>query len=211
LQGSETQILGKKALILTRKSQNCSNFGLLNSTIVKEVITIKDKAFEMFIEQEVIEQGIKRIASQMNADLVGKNPIFVAVLNGAFMFAGELMKEVTIPSEITFVRLASYHGTTTTNNVKEVLGLNESIEGRSVVIVEDIVDSGNTMVSLLEQMKTHRPGDVRIATLLFKPAALRQKLHLDYVALEIPNDFIVGYGLDYDGYGRNLKDIYKMK
>jgi len=178
---------------------------------VKEVITIKDRSFELFIEQEVVEQAIKRIARQMNAELEGKNPIFLAVLNGAFMFAGELMKEVTIPSEITFVRLASYHGTATTNKVKEVLGLNEHIEGRHVVIVEDIVDSGNTMVSLLEQMKEHHPKEVRIATLLFKPAALRQELHLDYVALEIPNDFIVGYGLDYDGYGRNLKNIYKVK
>jgi len=178
---------------------------------VKEVITIRDKQFELFIEQEVIEQGIKRIAEQMNADLAGKNPIFLAVLNGAFMFAGELMKEVSLPSEITFVRLASYHGTTTTNKVQEVLGLNESIEGRLVVIVEDIVDSGNTMVSLVEELKKLQPEAVKIATLLFKPAALRQKLHLDYVALEIPNDFIVGYGLDYDGYGRNLKDIYKVK
>jgi len=178
---------------------------------VKEGITIRDKQFELFIEQEVIEQGIKRIAEQMNTDLEGKNPIFLAVLNGAFMFAGELMKEVSVPSEITFVRLASYHGTTTTNKVQEVLGLNESIKGRHVVIVEDIVDSGNTMVSLVEELKKHQPEAVKIATLLFKPAALRQKLHLDYVALEIPNDFIVGYGLDYDGYGRNLKDIYKVK
>ena len=178
---------------------------------MKEGITIRDKQFELFIEQEVIEQGIKRIAEQMNTDLEGKNPIFLAVLNGAFMFAGELMKEVSVPSEITFVRLASYHGTTTTNKVQEVLGLNESIKGRHVVIVEDIVDSGNTMVSLVEELKKHQPEAVKIATLLFKPAALRQKLHLDYVALEIPNDFIVGYGLDYDGYGRNLKDIYKVK
>ena len=178
---------------------------------MKEVITIRDKQFELFIEQEVIEQGIKRIAEQMNTDLEGKNPIFLAVLNGAFMFAGELMKEVSVPSEITFVRLASYHGTTTTNKVQEVLGLNESIKGRHVVIVEDIVDSGNTMVSLVEELKKHQPEAVKIATLLFKPAALRQKLHLDYVALEISNDFIVGYGLDYDGYGRNLKDIYKVK
>ena len=178
---------------------------------MKEVITIKEKQFELFIEQEVIEQGIKRVAEQMNSELAEKNPIFLAVLNGAFMFAGELMKEVSLPSEITFVRLASYHGTTTTNKVQEVLGLNESIEGRLVVIVEDIVDSGNTMVSLVEELKKLQPEAVKIATLLFKPAALRQKLHLDYVALEIPNDFIVGYGLDYDGYGRNLKDIYKVK
>lgn len=178
---------------------------------MKEVITIKDKQFELFIEQEVIEQGIKRIAGQINADLKGKDPIFLAVLNGAFMFAGELMKEISVPSEITFVRLASYHGTSTTHRVQEVLGLNENIEGRYVVIVEDIVDSGNTMVELKKQLKKHNPQEVKVATLLFKPAALRQKLHIDYVALEIPNDFIVGYGLDYDGYGRNLKDIYKVK
>ena len=178
---------------------------------MKEVITIKDKQFDLFIEEEVIEQGIKRVAERMNVELAGKNPIFLAVLNGAFMFAGELMKEVSIPSEITFVRLASYQGTSNTDRVQEVLGLNESIRGRTVVIVEDIVDSGNTMVSLLQELGKHEPEEVKITTLLFKPAALKQKLHLDYVALEIPNDFIVGYGLDYDGYGRNLKDIYKVK
>ncbi len=178
---------------------------------MKKVIAIKDKQFELFIEQEVIELAIKRIAQQINADLKDKNPIFLAVLNGSFMFAGELMKEVTIPSEITFVRLASYRGTTTTENVQEVLGLNEGIEGRDVVIVEDIVDSGHTMTSLLKELGNHKPASIKIATLLFKPAALVKKLDLDYVALEIPNDFIVGYGLDYDGYGRNLKDIYKIK
>lgn len=177
---------------------------------MKEVIAIKDKQFDLFIEQEVIEQEIKRIAQQINADLADRNPIFLAVLNGAFMFAAELMKEVSIPSEITFVRLASYQGTTSTSQVKEVLGLNEDIEGRTVVIVEDIVDSGATMASLLDQLAPLKPQEVKIATLLFKSAALKKKIHLDYVVLEIPNDFIVGYGLDYDGYGRNLKDIYKV-
>ena len=177
----------------------------------KEVITNKDKSFKLFTEQEVIEENIRCIAGKINADLNGKNPLFVAVLNGSFMFAGELMKEVTIPGEITFVRLASYRGTSSTNQVKEVLGLNESIEGRSVVIVEDIVDSGQTMKSLLKQLRKLRPAEIQIATLLFKPAAMKEKIYLDYVALEIPNDFIVGYGLDYDGYGRNLKDIYKIK
>ena len=178
---------------------------------MKKVITIKDKQFELFIEQEVIELEIKRIAQQINADLKDKNPIFLAVLNGSFMFAGELMKEVTIPSEITFVRLASYRGTSSTEHVQEVLGLNESIEGREVVIVEDFVDSGNTMTSLLKELGNLKPAGIKIATLLFKPAALVKKIDLEYVALEIPNDFIVGYGLDYDGYGRNLKDIYKVR
>ncbi len=177
---------------------------------MEDTITIKDKQFKLFIEQEAIEQGIKRVAEQMNAELEGKDPVFLAVLNGAFMFAGELMKEVSVPSEITFVRLASYQGTATTHRVQEVLGLNESIKGRVVVIVEDIVDSGNTMVALTAELMKHEPAEVKIATLLFKPAALKQDLSPDYVALEIPNDFIVGYGLDYDGYGRNLKDIYKV-
>ncbi len=178
---------------------------------MKKVITIKDKQFELFIEQEVIELEIKRVAHQINADLKDKNPIFLAVLNGAFMFAGELMKEVSIPSEITFVRLASYSGVSSTEHVKEVLGLNESIEDRVVVIIEDIVDSGNTMTALMKELEKYNPSDIKIATLLFKPAALVKKLNLDYVALEIPNDFIVGYGLDFDGYGRNLKDIYKVR
>lgn len=127
------------------------------------------------------------------------------------MFAGELMKKVSIPCEITFVRLASYQGTSSTEKVKEVLGLNESIEGRTVVIVEDIIDSGNTMVSLVDELGSLHPAEIKIATLLFKPDALKQDLKLDYVAMEIPSDFIVGYGLDYDGYGRNLNDIYKLK
>lgn len=177
---------------------------------MKEVIVINDKQFELLIEQEVIENEIKRVAERINKELKDKRPLFIAVLNGAFMFAGELMKQVNILSEITFVRLASYHGTTSTNDVKTVLGLNESIKGRSVVIVEDIVDSGNTIVSLLEELGKYEPEEIRIATLLYKPAAMKQKLNLDYVALEIPNDFIVGYGLDYNGYGRNLKDIYKV-
>lgn len=177
---------------------------------MKEVIVINDKQFELLIEQEVIENEIKRVAERINKELKDKRPLFIAVLNGAFMFAGELMKQVNILSEITFVRLASYHGTTSTNDLKTVLGLNESIKDRSVVIVEDIVDSGNTIVSLLEELGKYEPEEIRIATLLYKPAAMKQKLNLDYVALEIPNDFIVGYGLDYNGYGRNLKDIYKV-
>ena len=178
---------------------------------MKEIVTIKDKQFKKFIDFQQIQLAIHRIAGKIDHDLRDKNPIFVAVLNGSFMFAGELMKEISIPCEITFVRLASYQGTSTTHNVQEVLGLNESIENRTVVIVEDIVDSGNTMVALIKQLNKLKPKEIKIATLLLKPDALQQKIELDYVALEIPNDFIVGYGLDYDGYGRNLKDIYKIK
>lgn len=174
-------------------------------------VKIKDKEFGIFIESKEIEKSIDQISEKINADLKDKDPIFVAILNGAFMFASELMKRVTIPCEITFVRLASYQGTSSTEKIKEVLGLNENIEGRTIVIVEDIVDTGNTMTSLLEQFNKLNPKEIKIATLLFKPEALKKELKLDYVALEIPSDFIVGYGLDYDGFGRNLNDIYKLK
>ena len=174
-------------------------------------VTIKDKEFELFIDNSSIEQNIERVANQINEDLKGKEPIFITVLNGAFMFAGELMKKVNIPSEITFVRLASYQGTSSTEIVQQLLGLNQSIEGRNVVIVEDIVDTGNTMVALKAILNEMNPSDIKIATLLFKPKALKHELNIDYVAMEIPNDLIVGYGLDYDGYGRNLNDIYILK
>ncbi len=177
---------------------------------MKKAITINDKQFELLIEQEVIENEIKRVAERINIELKDKKPLFIAVLNGAFMFAGELMKQVNILSEITFVRLASYQGTSSSQNVKTILGLNESIKGRTIVVIEDIVDSGNTMAALIDELTDLDPAEIRIATLLYKPAAMKKKLHLDYVALEIPNDFIVGYGLDYDGFGRNLKDIYKV-
>ena len=177
---------------------------------MKEIVTIKDKNFKKFIAFQEIKSSIKWIAEKINAELKDENPIFVAVLNGSFMFAGELMKEVSISSEITFVRLSSYCGIASTEKVKEVLGLDESIENRTVVVVEDIVDTGNTMVALKAELNKHNPKAIKIATLLLKPDALKNDIDIDYVALEIPNDFIVGYGLDYDGYGRNLKDIYKI-
>ena len=174
-------------------------------------IRILDKDFELFIEADTIQESIKRLAVNINNDLKGKNPIFIAVLNGSFMFAGDLMKHVIIPSEITFVRIASYKGTSSTQNLKEVLGLNEDIKGRTIVIVEDIIDTGHTIERLISQFEVLEPKEIKIATLLFKPKALIKDVKPDYVALEIPNDFIVGFGLDYDGFGRNLQDIYKIK
>ncbi len=174
-------------------------------------VRILDKDFELFIEAATIQERIKRVAADINNDLKNKDPIFIAVLNGSFMFAGDLMKEVSIPCEITFVRIASYRGMSTTKDLKEVLGLNEDIKGRTVVIVEDIVDTGHTIERLIQQFTALEPKEIKIATLLFKPKALIKDVKPDYVALEIPNDFIVGFGLDYDGFGRNLQDIYKIK
>ena len=174
-------------------------------------VTILDKVFELFIESDTIQDSIERVAADMNKELEGKNPIFVAILNGSFMFAGDLMKYVTIPSEITFVRIASYRGVNSTKDIKEVLGLVENIKDRTVVIVEDIVDTGHTIERLIKQFELLGPKEIKIATLLFKPKALVKNVKPDFVALEIPNDFIVGFGLDYNGFGRNLRDIYKIK
>jgi len=174
-------------------------------------VQIRDKEFDLFIPEKDILEAIRKVADQINKDLEGKNPLFVCVLNGSFMFASELMKCVTIPCEISFVRMASYQGTKSTGKIKEVYGLEEDIKGRTVVIVEDIVDTGHTMSLVIDQLTCEEPKELKIATLLFKPQALKNDVKLDYVALEIPNDFIVGFGLDYDGYGRNLASIYKIK
>lgn len=176
-----------------------------------KTIKIKDKEFEIFIPAKKIYEAIDVIAEKMNKDLEGKNPLFVCVLNGSFMFAADLLKRITIPCEISFVRMSSYSGTATTGDVKMIYGLEENIEGRTIVVVEDIVDTGNTMERMLKQLHALDPKEVKVSTLLFKPEALQHEVQLDYIALNIPCDFILGYGLDYDGYGRNLPDIYKLK
>jgi hypoxanthine phosphoribosyltransferase len=176
-----------------------------------KTVKIKDKEFELFITQEVIENAIDKVAEQLNKDMAGKDPLFICVLNGSFIYAAELMKRVTIPCEVSFVKVSSYKGVSSTGKLKEIYGLEEDIKNRTVVIVEDIVDTGHTMALTLEQLSCDEPKEIFVSTLLLKPDALKQQVQLDYVALEIPNDFIVGYGLDYDGYGRNLSDIYKIK
>jgi hypoxanthine phosphoribosyltransferase len=174
-------------------------------------IKILDKTFELFIPYEKIRSVIERIADQMNENLQGKNPLFLCILNGSFMFAAEIFKRITLlDTEITFVKFSSYQGTSTTGKIKELIGLNENLEGRTVVILEDIVDTGITIAQAIEQLKTMNPAEIQVATLLLKPNALKEEVQLDYVGLEIPNDFIVGYGLDYAGRGRNLIDIYKV-
>ena len=174
-------------------------------------IKIRDREFKLFISEEKINSVIHEMAVKMKSDLKDKDPLFVCVLNGAFMFASELIKSLGfVESEITFVKMASYRGTHSTGIIRQLIGLNEVIEGRTVVVLEDIVDSGSTIENIIQQLKELNPGEIKIATLLFKPAAVIKEIQLDYVGMEIPNDFIVGFGLDYDGYGRNLRDIYSV-
>ena len=174
------------------------------------VIQIKDKRFKTFIPEEQIMKEVARVADEINRDLSGTNPLFISVLNGSFMFTADLMKHLTMPCEVSFVKLASYEGTSSTAKVKELVGLGDDITGRTVVIVEDIVDTGLTMKQLVETLRARGPKDIKIATLLVKPDKLKVELDINYVAMNIPNDFIVGYGLDYDGLGRNYRDIYTV-
>lgn len=174
------------------------------------VIQIKDKRFKTFIPEEQIIKEVARVADEINRDLSGTNPLFISVLNGSFMFTADLMKHLTMPCEVSFVKLASYEGTSSTGKVKELVGLGDDITGRTVVIVEDIVDTGLTMKQLVETLRARGPKDIKIATLLVKPDKLKVELDINYVAMNIPNDFIVGYGLDYDGLGRNYRDIYTV-
>lgn len=173
-------------------------------------IQLKDKWFEIFLTEDTILQEIDRVAKQVNEDLKDKEPLFICILNGAFMFAAELIGRFDSTCNVTFIRLKSYEGMESGGSMKEVQGLVESIENRHIVIVEDIIDTGHTMNHLLAMLKSKNPASIRIATLLFKPKALRVVIQPDYVVKEIPNDFIVGFGLDYDGHGRNLRNIYKV-
>ncbi len=174
-----------------------------------ERIKLHDKYFKTFISNEKIEKAIKVVADRINSDYKDKEtPLFLSVLNGSFMFAASLMKQLNIQAEISFVKLSSYCGTKTTGEVKQVIGLNKSVEGRNIIIIEDIVDTGVTIVELHKLLKEAGAADIKICTLLLKPASYNKSLKIDYPAMEIPNDFIVGFGLDYDQLGRQYRDIY---
>ncbi|MFY9150806.1 MAG: hypoxanthine phosphoribosyltransferase [Prolixibacteraceae bacterium] len=174
-------------------------------------VKIHDKEFELFLTKEKIQSVVEEMAVKMNEDFKDKNPLFLCILNGSFMFAAEIFKRISLlDAEISFIKLTSYSGTNTTGTVKQLIGLNEDLAGRTIVVLEDIVDTGITIANTIEQIKAKNPTDIKIATLLLKPDALKIEVQLDYIGLEIPNDFIVGYGLDYDGRGRNLTDIYKV-
>lgn len=175
-----------------------------------DLVTVKDKQFAISLSEERIRQRVAETAAQISQDLEGKNPIFLAVLNGSFVFAADLMRGISTPCEINFVRFSSYDGMCSTGSVKELLGLNQSLKGRTVVVVEDIIDSGLTMQELLVYLQKFEPAELKVASLLVKPGNMQVKLYIDYTCFDIPNDFIVGYGLDYDGFGRNLSSIYTV-
>lgn len=175
-----------------------------------ETVQVRDKIFEISISAQEIDAAVEKMAKQINKDFAEKNPLFLVVLNGAFMFASDLVKKITIPCEISFVKLSSYVGTQTTNTVRELIGLDEVLHDRSVVIIEDIIDTGITMGVTTAKLKKLEAKEVKIATLLFKPEAFQRDYNIDYIGINISNDFIVGYGLDYDGNGRNLPNIYKI-
>ncbi len=173
-------------------------------------ITLHDCSFDTYIYEEEIIARVHILAEQIDQDYRDKNPLFLAVLNGSFMFAADLLKRISIPCEIAFIRLSSYQDMESTGKVKEVFGLKENVHSRHVIVLEDIVDTGHTVKGLLDQLNTKGPASVEVATLLMKPECLQHDLKVKYIARSIPNDFVVGYGLDYNGLGRNLRDIYKI-
>lgn len=174
-------------------------------------IKLWDKEFEISLHYADIQLAIKKMAIDMKAGLQGKEPLFICILNGAFMFASELMKELDLTdAEISFLKLASYSGTNTTGAVKELIGLNEDFTGRTVVVLEDVVDTGHTIKAVIEMVLSKGAKEVKIATLLYKPHAMKVDIDLDYVGIVVPNDFIVGFGLDFNRRGRNFKDIYML-
>ena len=175
-----------------------------------ETLQIKDKKFAVSIPEAEIRRQVKRVAEEINRDLCGRKPLFLAILNGSFIFAADLMREITLESQISFVKLASYSGMSSTGEVVDMIGLDADIEGRDVVVVEDIVDSGLTMQHVMEMLRARNPRSLAVCTLLVKPENLKVDVDIRYRCFEIPNDFIVGYGLDYDGFGRNTRDIYTV-
>ena len=174
------------------------------------MIQLHDLRFKPFLSAQEIQTAVEKMAAQIQADHQAITPLFLGILNGSFMVTADLLKAYTAACEVSFVKLASYEGTSTTHEVKQLLGLNQDLKGRHVVVVEDIVDTGNTVVEIVNLLKDSGAASVKIATLFLKPEAYQKSIAIDYVALEIPNKFIVGYGLDYDGLGRNLPEVYQL-
>ena len=177
---------------------------------MEKTITLGDKSFRLYITEQQILAAVRHIADKINQDYAGKTPLIVPILNGSFMFASDLVKELTCQCEISFIKASSYRGTSSTGELTSLIGINEDVKGRDIILVEDIIDTGHTLAKIVPSTEALGPASVKVATLLFKPKALKADLRIDYVGLEIPNEFIVGYGLDYDGLGRNLREIYQV-
>jgi hypoxanthine phosphoribosyltransferase len=171
---------------------------------------INGKIFREMITEEVIADRIKELALQINNELSGKDVVFVGILNGAFLFAADLFRQVSFQARISFVKLASYKGTSSSGTIKELIGWNEDLKNKSIVVIEDIVDTGNTLERIVEELEMRKAAEIKIAALLYKPDAYKKNITLDYIGFEIPNDFVVGFGLDYDGLGRNLPSVYTL-
>lgn len=174
-------------------------------------IQVLDKTFEPYLKEAAIQEKITELAGQLNKDYAGKRPLFLSILNGSFLFTADLFKQITIEAEVSFIKLASYKGTSSTGNVITAIGLDANVKDRHIVILEDIIDTGKTLHHYLPQLDSMQPASVKIAVLLNKKEALQYPVKVDYACFDIPNKFVVGYGLDYDGLGRNSKDIYQLK
>ena len=174
------------------------------------MIEVKDKIFKPYLGQPTIEKRVKELGREISKDYRGKDPIIIGVLNGAYIFLSDLSKAIDIPAEISFIKISSYEGDSSTGKVKRLIGLDVELENRHVLLVEDIVDTGLSMINLLSQVNEKEPASVKTVTLLYKPDALRHNVALDYIGFQIPNKFVVGYGLDYDGFGRNIPEIYQL-
>jgi len=173
-------------------------------------IRILDKTFSEMITEEQIQKRVEEIAAQINTDLVGQDVVFLGILNGAFLFAADLFRRINLEARISFVKLASYEGTKSSGSIKELIGWNEDIKGKTVVVIEDIVDTGNTLERIVGELVIRNAAEIKIAAALYKPEAYKKSYKLDYIGFEIPNNFVVGYGLDYDGFGRNIPSVYTL-
>ena len=174
-------------------------------------IQVLDKTFEPYLKEAAIQEKITELAGQLNQDYAGKRPLFLSILNGAFLFTADLFKQITIEAEVSFIKLASYKGTSSTGNVITAIGLDINVKDRHIIILEDIIDTGKTLHHYLPQLENMQPASVKIAVLLNKKEALQYPVQVNYTCFDIPNKFVVGYGLDYDGLGRNTRDIYQLK
>jgi hypoxanthine phosphoribosyltransferase len=174
-------------------------------------IKVLDKEFIPYLSEADLQEKISALAAQLNETYAGKKPLFLSILNGSFLFTADLFRQITIEAEICFIKLASYKGTTSSGNVITAIGLDANVKGRNIIILEDIIDTGKTLHHYLPQLESQQPASIKIAVLLNKKEALQFPVKIDYACFDIPNKFVVGYGLDYDGYGRNTKEIYQLK